>query len=161
PCVVNGDTGVLQIDYTLNGDSTSANGTLVCELGPIDPHNCHGVDVTQLPHATGTCNAQRDPQIVSCDPDYFDADLVATTGCEATTPRLTATPIAAIDTGMIAPGSGVSLATVWVTALDTDGRSFWISDFMSGIPQTGIYVFRDSTRGLLPAGVVVGQKISI
>jgi hypothetical protein len=160
PCVVDGDAGVVHVSFTPVAGSTTATATVVCALLPLDPHDCRGVDVTQLPHATGTCS-NRVPAIAFCDAGYYDDDGEVANGCEATTPPIVDATVHDVRVGVVSAGDTLRLRGVYVTAIDQNRRSFWIADTLVAAINGGIEVFRAASLPALDAGVVVGARIDL
>lgn len=85
-------------------------------------------------------------------------------GC-ATEPTCTSdTTVANIQMGMHTAGSQVRIADAVVMAIGrgpTNIQNIWVADSATAGPNNGLQIYRGTSAGLLPAGVVVGAHVTI
>jgi hypothetical protein len=85
-------------------------------------------------------------------------------GCTAEPTCTTDTTVSNVQMGMHADGSQVRILDAVVMAVGrgpTNIQNIWVADSLTAGPNNGLQVYRGSSAGLLPTGVVVGAHVTI
>lgn len=123
-----------------------------------------------LPRATddlvsgGTDCPAQEATAETCD-DGADNDAdgfadCADFSCQTLPECQTDTTVADIQMGTVEDGTVVSLADVYVTAIDDSAtnKGFWVADALQGAAHNGVYVYTDDA---LPAGIAIGSRVDL
>jgi hypothetical protein len=172
-------TGVLEVDSSLAEIPYSATNPPApfvtggdC-LASITGMGDYFFNYKVLPRATadivvgGTgCPA---PEAVGMCTDGMDNDAngftdCADRGCRLEATCTTDTTVSNIQMGMSPDGSQIRILDAVVMAVGrgpTNIQNIWVADSLTAGPNNGLQVYRGSSAGLLPTGVVVGAHVTI